>query len=57
MSSIEVEDRRFQHAAVAEAAVTGVPDEKSGETVKALVVLRSRRSRSASPTGRAAPAG
>ena len=40
VSSIEVEDRLYQHADVAEAAVIGVPDEKWGETVKALVVLR-----------------
>ncbi len=40
VSSIEVEDCLYQHAAVAEACVIGVPDEKWGETVKALVVLK-----------------
>ncbi len=40
VSSIEVEDRLYQHPDIAEAAVIGVPDEKWGETVKALVVLR-----------------
>jgi fatty-acyl-CoA synthase len=46
VSSIEVEDCLFQHPAVAECAVIGVPDEKWGETVKALVVLREGQSAS-----------
>jgi acyl-CoA synthetase (AMP-forming)/AMP-acid ligase II len=40
VSSIEVEDCLYLHAAVAEVCVIGVPDEKWGETVKALVVLK-----------------
>jgi acyl-CoA synthetase (AMP-forming)/AMP-acid ligase II len=40
VSSIEVEDCLFQHPSVAEAAVIGVPSDKWGETIKALIVLR-----------------
>jgi acyl-CoA synthetase (AMP-forming)/AMP-acid ligase II len=40
VSSIEVEDCLYRHPAVAEACVIGVPDEKWGETVKALVVRK-----------------
>src|SRR5205085_9624903 len=39
VSSIEVEDVIFSHPAVAEVAVIGVPDDKWGEMVTALVVL------------------
>ncbi|MGN6793346.1 MAG: class I adenylate-forming enzyme family protein, partial [Streptosporangiaceae bacterium] len=40
VSSVEVEDCLYQHPAIAEAAVIGVPHEKWGETVKALIVVR-----------------
>jgi fatty-acyl-CoA synthase len=40
VSSIEVEDCLYQHPAVAEAAVIGIPHEKWGETVLAFVVTR-----------------
>jgi fatty-acyl-CoA synthase len=40
VSSIEVEDCLYQHAAVAECAVIGVPHEKWGETVLAFIVKR-----------------
>ena len=39
VSSIEVEDVLFSHPSVAEVAVIGVPSEKWGETILALVVL------------------
>jgi fatty-acyl-CoA synthase len=39
VSSIEVEDALMSHAAVREVAVIGVPDEKWGELVTALVVV------------------
>ena len=40
----EVEDVLYEHEAVREAAVVGVPDEYRGETVKAFVSLRPGRS-------------
>ncbi len=39
VSSIEVEDVLFSHPAVGEVAVIGVPSDRWGETIKALVVL------------------
>ena len=40
VSSIEVEDCLYQHPAIAEAAVIGIPHEKWGETILALIVKR-----------------
>lgn len=40
ISSKEVENVIYEHPAVLEAAVVGVPDEKWGEAVKAVVVLK-----------------
>ena len=36
----EVENAVFGHAAIADVAVIGVPDEKWGEAVKAIIVLK-----------------
>jgi acyl-CoA synthetase (AMP-forming)/AMP-acid ligase II len=44
VSSIEVEDALHSHDAVAEVAVVGVPHDKWGETVKALVVVAEGKS-------------
>jgi fatty-acyl-CoA synthase len=40
ISSVEVEALLYEHPAVLEAAVIGVPDEQWGETPKALIVLK-----------------
>ena len=39
VSSIEVEDTIFSHEGVAEVAVIAVPDDRWGETIKALIVV------------------
>ncbi|MGQ4809352.1 Long-chain-fatty-acid--CoA ligase [Candidatus Entotheonellaceae bacterium PAL068K] len=41
ISSVEVEAMLYEHAAVLEAAVVGVPDPRWGEVAKAFVVLKS----------------
>ena len=43
ISSVEVESMLYEHPAVLEAAVVGVPDGRWGEVPKALVVLRPRQ--------------
>ena len=55
VSSIEVEDAIFQHPDVAEVAVIGIPDEKWGELVTALVVTDARLRRSPRPTSSPGP--
>ena len=47
---VEVEEALAQHPAVADVTVIGVPDERWGETVKALVIARP----DATPHGRGA---
>ena len=44
----EVEQVLYEHPAVADCAVVGIPDERKGETVKAFVVLKPGQSANAS---------
>ncbi|MEL0021260.1 MAG: hypothetical protein VW709_15400, partial [Rickettsiales bacterium] len=45
--SAEVEDALYQHAAVVECAVIGIPDERWGEAVHAIVRLQEGKAASA----------
>lgn len=47
----EVEELLFEHPAVADAAVVGIPDERRGETVKAFIVPTSVASGGSSDEG------
>jgi fatty-acyl-CoA synthase len=47
ISSVEVEGLLYEHPAVLEAAVVGVPDTRWGEVPKALVVLKPNQHASA----------
>ncbi|MBA0045556.1 AMP-binding protein [Mycobacteroides sp. LB1] len=51
VSSIEVEDALISHPGVREAAVVGVPDEKWGELVTAVVVVWGTNPGADAPTG------
>lgn len=42
IAPVEVENVIYEHPAVAEAAVVGIPHEYRGETVKAFVVLKDK---------------
>ena len=53
----EVEDVLYEHPAVREAAVVGVPDEYRGETVKAFVSLRPGQPSSPTSSSRSARSG
>ena len=54
---VEVEEALAQHPDVAEVAVIGVPDERWGETVKALVVPRPARAVDADELSRSRASG
>ncbi|MGA2932793.1 MAG: cyclohexanecarboxylate-CoA ligase, partial [Acidimicrobiales bacterium] len=43
ISVVEVEELLYRHPAIADAAVLGIPDKRTGERVVAVVVLRDER--------------